>query len=142
MKEIIFNSILETQSYAADFAKTVPLGTVIGLIGDLGTGKTTFSQGFAKGLGIKDKVISPTFKLVSEYEGKNPFYHIDCYRLESSFDFLNIGGEEFINSNESITLIEWAERIESLWSENWVFIYFNIVKDKVDSRKIQISNLI
>ena len=65
-----------------------------------------------------------------------------CYRLESSFDFLNIGGEEFINSNESITLIEWAERIESLWSENWVFIYFNIVKNKADSRKIQISNLI
>ena len=61
MKEIIFNSIVETQSYAADFAKTVPLGTVIGLIGDLGTGKTTFSQGFAKGLGIKDKVISVSY---------------------------------------------------------------------------------
>jgi len=60
MKEIIFNSIVETQSFAADFAKTVPMGTVIGLIGDLGTGKTTFSQGFAKGLGIKDKVIQGT----------------------------------------------------------------------------------
>ena len=71
-----------------------------------------------------------------------PLYHIDCYRLDSSFDFLNIGGEEFINSNKSITLIEWAERIESLWSKNWMFINFNLVKDKPDSRKIEISDLI
>ena len=99
MKEIVFNSFKETQSFAADFAKTIPPGTVIGLLGNLGTGKTTFSQGFANGLGIKDKVISPTFKLVSEYNSDPPLYHIDCYRLDSSFDFLNIGGEEFINSN-------------------------------------------
>jgi len=142
MKEIVFNSIKETQSFAADFAKTIPPGTVIGLLGNLGTGKTTFSQGFANGLGIKDKVISPTFKLVSEYNSNPPLYHIDCYRLDSSFDFLNIGGEEFINSNKSITLIEWAERIKSLWSENWIFINFNLVKNKPDSRKIEFPDLI
>ena len=139
MKEVIFNSVVETQSFAADFAKTVPLGTVIGLIGDLGTGKTTFSQGFAKGLGIKDKVISPTFKLVSEYEGKNPFYHIDCYRLESSFDFLNIGGEEYLVSDDGVTLIEWADIIGELLPEDTVRIRFSRIQDHPESRQIEIK---
>ena len=134
MKEIVFNSIKETQSFAADFAKTIPPGTVIGLLGNLGTGKTTFSQGFANGLGIKDKVISPTFKLVSEYNSSPPLYHIDCYRLDSSFDFLNIGGEEFINSNKSITLIEWADLFPNLIPKNSKWFYFQI--DTSDKRKI------
>ena len=69
MKKIIFNSVKETQEFASNYAKDIANGKVIALIGDLGTGKTTFSQGFAHGLGINEQVISPTFKLVSEYEG-------------------------------------------------------------------------
>ena len=122
--------------------KDITNGKVIALIGDLGTGKTTFSQGFAHGMGIDEHVISPTFKLVSEYYGERILYHIDCYRMESEKDFLNIGGEEFILSNNSITLIEWADRVKSLWSEDWIFIYFSLIDNKSSSRMIKISNLV
>ena len=142
MKKIIFNSVKETQEFASNYAKDIANGKVIALIGDLGTGKTTFSQGFAHGLGINEHVISPTFKLVSEYQGDRDLYHIDCYRMESTKDFLNIGGEEFILSDDSITLIEWANRIESLWSEDWIFIYFSLINDQSNSRMIKISNFI
>ena len=142
MKKIIFNSVKETQEFASNYAKDIANGKVIALIGDLGTGKTTFSQGFAHGLGINEHVISPTFKLVSEYQGDRYLYHIDCYRMESTKDFLNIGGEEFILSDDSITLIEWANRIKSLWSEDWIFIYFSLINNRSNSRMLKISNLI
>ena len=76
-------SVTETQSIAANLANSLPLGVVIALIGNLGSGKTTFTQGFAKGLGISEHVGSPTFKLVSEYDGqKGKLIHVDAYRLE------------------------------------------------------------
>ena len=70
----------KTQLFASELAKNIEPGKVIALIGNLGAGKTTFAQGFAKGIGIKNHVISPTFKLVSEYIGNPSLYHIDCYR--------------------------------------------------------------
>ena len=107
MMEKVLNSVQEMQTFAKNLAKKIPGGTIIALIGNLGSGKTTFSQGFARGLGIQDSVISPTFKLVSEYEGTHyPLYHIDCYRLDSPEDFLNIGGENYLNPENGITIIE------------------------------------
>ena len=142
MKEIIFNSIVETQSYAADFAKTVPLGTVIGLIGDLGTGKTTFSQGFAKGLGIDQHVGSPTFKLVSEYVGFNlKLYHVDCYRLNNIEEFLNLGGENLLLPDRGITLIEWATIIQELLPQDIVEIKFTRLKDNPAKRLLRITGM-
>ena len=78
----ISNSESQTINFALELSKKVKLGTVIALIGNLGSGKTTFTKGFAKGLNIKEHVGSPTFKIVSEYEGKHfNLYHIDSYRL-------------------------------------------------------------
>jgi len=105
MKKITFKSPEETKSFASNYANQIPNGKILALIGNLGTGKTTFSQGFALGLGINESIISPTFKLVSEYHGQRTLNHIDCYRLESSIDFLNIGGENFLNSSDGITII-------------------------------------
>jgi len=133
VKKLIFKSVEETKSFAASYAKKIPNGKVIALIGNLGTGKTTFSQGFAQGLDIKDPIISPTFKLVSEYYGKRTLFHIDCYRLESSIDFFNIGGENFLNNNDGITLIEWADIIKDIWLEDWIVIYFD--RDQRDEEK-------
>jgi tRNA threonylcarbamoyladenosine biosynthesis protein TsaE len=139
MNEKRFDSPEKTQIFASELAKNVESGTVIALIGNLGAGKTTFAQGFAKGLGLNNHVISPTFKLVSEYIGNVSLYHIDCYRLETSFDFLNIGGEEYLNPIDGITLIEWPERINDLWSDDWIYIYFKRIKDDANTRIIKIK---
>tara|TARA_B110000263_G_scaffold106371_1_gene92868 strand:+ start:477 stop:908 length:432 start_codon:yes stop_codon:yes gene_type:complete len=139
MNEKRFDSPEKTQIFASELAKNVESGTVIALIGNLGAGKTTFAQGFAKGLGLNNHVISPTFKLVSEYIGNISLYHIDCYRLDTSFDFLNIGGEEYLNPIDGITLIEWPERINDLWSDDWIYIYFKRIKDDANTRIIKIK---
>ena len=141
MSESIFNSAIKMQTFASEFANKVSKGTVVALIGNLGAGKTTFTQGFARGLGIDDHVISPTFKLVSEYQGDQMLYHVDCYRLDQPKDFLNIGGEQFLNPVDGIALIEWAERIEPFWSDDWIFIYFHHIENKLDSRKIRITGI-
>ena len=132
----------KTQLFASELAKNIEPGTVIALKGNLGAGKTTFAKGFAKGLGFDDHVISPTFKLVSEYIGRVNLYHIDCYRIDTSFDFLNIGGEHYLNPVNGITLIEWPERIKNLWSDNWVFIYFKRIDEEPNTRIINIKGQI
>ena len=138
MMEIVLNSVQEMQTFAKNLAKKIPGGTIIALIGNLGSGKTTFAQGFARGLGIQDSVISPTFKLVSEYEGTHyPLYHIDC-----SEDFLNIGGENYLNPENGITLIEWAERIEPFWTDRWILIHFSRLYENVNARSIKITGLV
>ena len=139
MNETILNSDKETQSFARNLSKKIPPGTVIALIGNLGTGKTTFAKGFARGLNIQDSIVSPTFKLVSEYNGDHRLYHIDCYRLKGSNDFLNIGGEQFINDFNSIALIEWADLIKSLWGKDWCFIYFDRLKNKPNARVLKLK---
>ena len=78
MKKLTFKSPEETKSFARSYANQIPNGKVLALIGNLGAGKTTFSQGFALGLGVDDSIISPTFKLVSEYHGERILNHIDC----------------------------------------------------------------
>ena len=142
MKEKRLESPEITQAFASDLAKKIKTGTVIALIGNLGAGKTTFAKGFAKGLGFSDHVISPTFKLISEYVGNVNLYHIDCYRIDTSFDFLNIGGEHYLNPIDGITLIEWPERINNLWSDDWVFIYFERIDEEPNTRTIKIKGKI
>ena len=142
MNEKRLDSPEKTQLFASELAKNIKPGTVIALIGNLGAGKTTFAKGFAKGLGFSDHVISPTFKLISEYVGNINLYHIDCYRIDTSFDFLNIGGEHYLNPINAITLIEWPERINNLWSNDWIFIYFERIDEEPNTRIIKIKGKI
>jgi len=136
-KRFLFHSPAETQAFAADYAASVEAGTVIALIGNLGTGKTTFTQGFARGLGIVDSVGSPTFKIVSEYTGGRLILnHVDCYRLKNGADFLNIGGEALLNPDSGVTLIEWADLIADILPENTIRIDFKRIVDAVDSREL------
>ena len=142
MTSFTFHSVDKTQQFAKGFARKFHPGSVVGLIGNLGTGKTTFTQGFAQGLGIDDHVISPTFKLVSEYNGTHlSLFHIDCYRLDHHDEFLNIGGEHFLNPTEGITLIEWAERIKPFWTDDWIFLHFDHIESEPNTRTIQISGI-
>lgn len=142
MNNVIYQSesLEETMSFAAEMATSISHGTVIALIGDLGTGKTAFSQGFAWGLGIKDFVNSPTFKLVSQYDRLDGhLYHVDCYRLDGPQDFINIGGENFLYPLEGITLIEWANIIEEIIPSNSIWIRFSRNPDFPERRILAIN---
>lgn len=103
---------------------------VFALIGDLGSGKTTFTRSLCSELGIEDVVNSPTFAIVNVYElpDKKPFYHFDCYRIKSVGEALNIGAEEYIYSGD-YCLIEWPEVIQSLLPDDTVYIRFCVLED-------------
>jgi len=107
---------------------------VLALTGDLGSGKTTFVQGFAQGLGIKTRIISPTFIIVRKYELRftnydlriRNFYHIDLYRLEENVEreIINLGVDEIWNTSGNIVAIEWAEKIKNVIPKNATWIKF------------------
>jgi tRNA threonylcarbamoyladenosine biosynthesis protein TsaE len=105
----------ETFRLAAEFARTAQPGLVLGLIGDLGAGKTQYVKGFASGLGITERVHSPTFTLVNEYRsGRLPCYHLDLYRLETSEQIHGAGLEPYFQPDGAITLVEWFDRARDL----------------------------
>ncbi|MDR2247308.1 MAG: tRNA (adenosine(37)-N6)-threonylcarbamoyltransferase complex ATPase subunit type 1 TsaE [Treponema sp.] len=100
----------ETGAAGEWLAESLKPGSVVALRGTLGAGKTCFTKGIARFLGIEDEVTSPTYTIVSEYAGKIPLYHIDAYRLTGDDDFIAVGGEEIIGGN-GVSVIEWSERI-------------------------------
>ena len=116
MMEYHSNSPKETENIAKAFAKNLKPGDVVTLDGDLGAGKTAFTQGLAKGLGVEDYVSSPTFTIVNCYEGKYPLYHFDVYRIEDSDEMYEIGFDEYVGT-DGIAVIEWAEKIKDILPE-------------------------
>ena len=106
----------ETQKIAADFAKKLSAGDIITLDGDLGAGKTAFTGGLAKGLGISGHVTSPTFTIVNEYYGDITVYHFDAYRIDAD-GWINGGFDEYLY-NEGICIIEWAENLDGILPED------------------------
>lgn len=136
--QFISKSSAQTQNFARKLAQKYKSGGIIALIGDLGAGKTTFSQGFAKGLGINEKIISPTFVLIRQYPLSSPqsmFYHLDLYRLENDFNLLGL--DEIFSDPSNITLIEWAEKLGDLLPKNITKVYID--KLDGDSRRISIT---
>ena len=141
-KKIITSSSIETKDFAKNLAKGIPVGTIVALIGDLGSGKTTFAQGFAEGLDIYETIVSPTFKLVSEYDGeKCKLIHVDTYRLDSIEDFLNICGEDIIRTPGAIILIEWADKIIDILPPETVQIDFLRISKIENERELSIKAL-
>ena len=105
----------ETISLGERLALLLEKGSIVALRGPLGVGKTCFIKGIARGLGVEEEITSPTYTIISEYEGvlrgqPAPIYHIDAYRLRGNDDFSAMGGEEIV-FGEGISLIEWSERI-------------------------------
>ncbi len=119
---------------------------VLALRGGLGSGKTTFLQGFAKGLGIKEKIISPTFVLMKKFSIPNYqlltanckfFYHIDCYRLGKPEEILALGWPEIIANPKNIVAVEWPEKIKKFLPEETIFLNFKFVNK--NERNIEIT---
>lgn len=146
-------SVKDTGKFARSLAKKfLKKGGVIGLIGGLGSGKTIFAQGFAKGLGIKEKIISPTFILMRQHKilaslapqddiGGKFFYHLDLYRLEDQSALNQLGISEILdNGNKGdIVIIEWAEKIMDKLPKNTLKIIFE--KTGKNSRKLTVKNM-
>lgn len=125
MRKIISNSVEETLKIAAEFGRTVSIGDVICLYGELGSGKTHFVKGFVKAFGIPpESVQSPTFTIINEYGGEQDVYHFDCYRLEKVEEALEIGAEEYFYGG-GVCIIEWPDRIAEILPANCKKIFIN-----------------
>ena len=110
----------ETEAFAAELAEKAEPGTVICLDGDLGTGTTVFARGFARGLGITEPVVSPTFTILHGYEGgRLPMWHFDVYRIEDPEEMYEIGYEDCF-FGDGVSLVEWASQIGELIPEDAV----------------------
>ena len=141
MKNYIYNSKSEndTKKIAFKMASMLKKGDVLVLCGDLGSGKTKFTEGFLTYFGLENEISSPTFTIVNEYKKNNiNIYHFDVYRLEDSSEFYAIGGDEYFENG--ICLIEWGELIEPILSK---YIKINISKDSENEniRYITIENI-
>jgi tRNA threonylcarbamoyladenosine biosynthesis protein TsaE len=114
--DTISHSVAQTQRLGARLAELLQPGDVLLLSGPLGSGKTSFTQGIAEGLGISRVVNSPTFVLVREYSGRLPLYHMDCYRLDRPAEPVELGWEEYFYG-DGVTVLEWPERVSGLPDE-------------------------
>lgn len=129
----------ETYELGYNMGRSAKAGEVYCLDGDLGVGKTVFTQGFAKGLDINEPINSPTFTIVQEYhEGRLPLYHFDVYRIGDITEMDEIGYEEYFYS-DGVCLIEWGNLIEEIMPENTTYITINkdLSKD-FDYRRIEV----
>lgn len=134
--KILSNSEEETLELGARFARILEPGDVIALDGDLGAGKTVFTRGFSKEMGVTSHVSSPTFTIVNEYVGgRLPVFHFDTYRLENSDDFLDAGLDDYFY-NEGICIIEWSTIIEDVLPDKTIHIKILGVGD---SRTIDVN---
>jgi tRNA threonylcarbamoyladenosine biosynthesis protein TsaE len=132
----------ETFALGKKIGELAKPGMVISLIGDLGVGKTVFTQGLAKGLGIEEPINSPTFTIVQVYEeGRLPLYHFDVYRIGDVEEMDEIGYEDYFYG-EGVCLIEWANLIEEILPENMIHITIEKDLEKgFDYRKIVIEGM-
>ncbi len=135
------NSEQQTLKLGEQLAKTLTGGQVVALSGDLGAGKTVFTKGLARGLGLKKSITSPTFILMNLYPIKDgpvkKFVHIDCYRLKHSSDLENIGALEYFNQPDTVVVIEWANNVKKILPKNRINIAIKI-KD-ANNREITID---
>ena len=139
---MIYESLSEKDTFelGMKLGENAKPGQIVCIDGDLGVGKTVFTKGFAKGLGVEEDVVSPTFTIIQEYtDGRLPMYHFDVYRIGHPDEMYDIGYEEYFYG-DGVCLVEWSSRIEELLPEE--SIHINIEKDLekgFDYRKITVE---
>lgn len=138
MKEFVTNSVKETIAAAEEVAASLSAGDIILYEGDMGAGKTHFTKGIAKHLGIDDEITSPTFALVNEYYGNVPLFHFDLYRIETYDDLYAIGFFDYLDRG-GIIAAEWSENIAELKAELGEVVSVCIEKLSETGRRITVS---
>ena len=137
MINIKTHSANETIELGKKIGKCLKKGDVIAMQGTLAAGKTTITKGIAQALEIEDTITSPTFCLISEYEGKLPLYHMDVYRLDNEEDFANLGTEDMIYG-DGVSIIEWSEKVMNELPKKTIILKIQPQED--GSRIISIEN--
>ena len=138
MREIITHSEAETKKVARDIAKNMGQTGIIILNGELGAGKTKFTEGFLSHFGLENEISSPTFNIVNEYKNKKiSIYHFDVYRLSDIDEFYAIGGEEYFS--KGICIIEWGEIIKDALPNEYINITIKKDEEELDKRIIIIE---
>ncbi len=121
-----------------------PESFILGLEGDLGGGKTTFLQGFARGLGVREKITSPTFVIMRKFKIKKPnfknFYHFDCYRLKSPKEILNLNFKKIISDPKNIVAVEWVGQVKKILPKSSLLIKFEFINKKTRKIVIKLNN--
>lgn len=140
IREINFlsTSVDRTRRIGQILGECLPSGLLLAFFGDLGSGKTAFVQGLAKGLAVSEKyyITSPTYTLINEYPGRIPLFHVDLYRLEDSDDVENIGLYDILDG-DAIVAVEWAEKLSDEYITDYLGLHLSIID--CDSRSITIS---
>ena len=136
----ISKSVEETIDFGAKFAGGLKRGDCVALIGDLGAGKTVFTKGIAKGLGVKNAryVNSPTFVIIKEYKGTIPLFHFDLYRLNRSTALDSMSYEEYFYGS-GVTVIEWADKIREILPKKYLEVRLLVAGE--NRRKIEIKRI-
>ena len=139
-QRFITNTPEETEALGARLARALEPGAVVAFTGDLGAGKTAFVRGLARGLGIPDRVTSPTFTIVNEYEGgRLPLFHFDLYRLGCADELFDIGWEDYL-ARGGVCAVEWSERMEELLEPGTVRVDLRRGEDE-DRRVITVEGV-
>jgi tRNA threonylcarbamoyladenosine biosynthesis protein TsaE len=131
-------SVDDTRRLGRAISETLRPGDVVALAGDLGAGKTAFVQGAAAGLGVSGPVVSPTFTLVREYEGRMHVVHVDVYRLDRINDVVDLGFDEFIDG-PAVVFVEWGDVIEGLLPESWLAVALALDERDDSRRSVQLT---
>lgn len=134
--DIVTRTPDETRTVGAGLAELLVPGDVISLTGDLGAGKTTFVQGAARGLGVGEPVVSPTFVLVREYRGEVPVYHLDVYRLDRLQEVIDLGFEDLLDPS-GVIFVEWGDAIDALLPDEHLRV--ELRTDDGDARRLSFS---
>ena len=129
----------DTEALGARIAASLPAGgVVIALYGELGAGKTAFVRGLARGLGVEETVVSPTFTIVNEYPGRRELFHFDMYRLGGADELFDIGWEDYL-IREGVCAVEWSENVPEAFDGSEIRV--TIEKTGEDGRKITVEGL-
>ena len=138
--EYISHSPEETMNFASKLAEKLNIGDTIVLNGDLGSGKTKFTEGFLKFFGLEKEISSPTFTIVNEYNAKNiNIYHFDVYRFSNSSEFYAIGGEDYFS--QGICIIEWGQIISDALPKEYIEINFEKFDENENFRLLKIRTI-
>ena len=141
MRRFETNSEAETEQAGADFAGTLPDGVVVAMYGELGSGKTAFVRGMARGMGIHCRVSSPTFTIVNEYEGgRLPLFHFDMYRLADADALFDIGWEDYLDRG-GVCAVEWSEQVAEAMPPETVYVTISRRPEDDRARTITIEGV-